>query len=183
MKQPPGYRWVVGQAPVTLAVAGMGCWFIYVWTQNSEAWPLALIGLAAMAWAAEANAQVARYKAWKRAWDSMAPDATLPAKLMVAQRVFLMAAIVLATGWYLAAHQDQPGYAAALAWLVVGIGLLPVLWLGRMLARRARRRSTERRRKAAPVAICARPVMAVPTLDAAYQALPEHCHRLLRGQG
>lgn len=183
MRKPSGLKGFVGQPPVTLAILGAGAFCLYAWYNNSEAGFLGIGALLAMGWAMEANAKVAQYKAWKRAWDSMAPgDAPVRMGDRPVVRFVAFFGMVAGVAYFLNGHIDQPGYRFGLIWLAAGVGLL-LLFGFIQLGRHAVHSSGSGRRPAArseAVAICVRrPLIPVPDLKGAYDALPAHCWQVL----
>lgn len=184
MKRPAGLRGVVGTPIVTLLVVAGACLGPYAWYVNPDAWPLALAGLCVIGWAAEANAAVAHYKAWKREWDAMGPGG---ARARVSDRpafkVAVLALTVVALAVFLSAHPDRPGYALAFNWLMGGGTCALVGWLAVRRFRSAARpfrASRTREREADAVSVCVRsPLIRVPDLKGAYGALPAHCWDVL----
>lgn len=183
MKRPGGLRGLVGQPIVTLAVMGAGGYCLYVWLTRPGATLLGLAALWVMGWTLNANGKVAEYKAWKRAWDGMAPDWRPHLSDHPIIRVGALAIVVSVVGLYLYGNYDRAGFPFALAWLAGGIGLIAAIALIRAIRRAGAHGSSRRARpgkRAAPVAICVpRAVLAVPSLERAYNQLPEHCWRVL----
>jgi hypothetical protein len=170
----------VGTPAVTCVVVGLCCWCLYIWYLNPDATLLGFAALAAMGWTHKANSEVARYRAWKRAWDSLAPGG--PPRRRTdhpAFQVAVVAMLAIAMGVYLDAHRDQPGYELALAWLEWG-GIALLIGSLAVLRHRSPARPIWRRRRpsrhADPVSVCVRgPLIQVPDLKGAYGALPRHC--------
>ena len=78
-------------------------------------------------------------------------------------------------GLYLAAHAGNPADALALVWLIITGIIVGAVALWRRRARRAPKATAE-----AAVGVCiSQPLMPVPTLRDAYQALPDHAKRVL----
>lgn len=184
MRRPKGIRWLVGQPIVTAPLVALGAYCLYVWYRDPDAAVLGIAALVAIGWAIEANTKVTEYKAWKRAWDGMAPGGARPrmAEHPVV-RVGALIVIALGIGYHLYSNADQPGYQFGLAWLVGGLGILMLLGLFRLIRRAIRALpggQSRRKARAETVSICVwRPVMAVPNLKRAYEALPGHCRRVL----
>jgi hypothetical protein len=184
MKKPPGLRGFAGQPVVTLAVLGLGGFLLYQWVLDADAWLPGIVALAMMGWVMKAHSDVAAYKAWKRAWDGMDPrGAPTPLLQRPGAKPGLAVLAVLLLGLFLYANREQPEYGAAFAWLVVGGVFVAVV----LLIRRGRRGAGvggSPPRAAAQmevVTICTRkPLIAVPDLRRAYEALPEHCWRVLK---
>lgn len=184
MKRPGGLGGLVGQPIVTLAVMGVGGYCLYLWLTQPGTTFLGLAALWVMVWTLNANGRVADYKAWKRSWDGMAPDARRPISDHPIIRVGALVIMVSGVGLYLYGNYGRAGYPFALAWLVGGLGLMAAIALVRAIRRAAPRLGFDRREQRshgpAPVTICvSKAVLAVPNLERAYSQLPEHCWRVL----
>lgn len=93
---------------------------------------------------------------------------------------FAAVAIVLLVLWYFLATIEQPGHALGAGLVSIWLVLAALYGLLRLM-RVGGRSSRARRAKApAPVALAiGRPLLPVPNLQAAYEALPDHCWRVL----
>jgi hypothetical protein len=187
MRKPSGLQAVVGQPIVTLAILGAGSFCLYLWYLDSDVAVLGLAALWAMGWTLNANTKVAEFRAWKRAWDSMAPGGPR-ARLSdsPAFRWLVLLAMAAAAGFYLYSNPDEPGFRFGFYWLGAGVALLLLFGLIQACRRAGRGLSGPRRRADPPaiVAVCvSRPVLRVPSLKGAYDALPPHCWRVLGGPG
>ncbi len=187
MRKPSGLAGLVGRPIVTLAALGVEAFGLYIWYCNPEALLIGITSLVMMGWTVKANAKVAEYRAWKRAWDDMGPGG---ARRLAADhpviRVGVFLAIAAGIGAYLYSDADQPGFQFALGWLGVGFAVLLLVGLARLGRRTIRSVPGSRRpiTRQAIVAICVgRPVIRVPSLKGAYGALPAHCWRVLGGPG
>ncbi len=187
MKRPDGLRGVVGTPVVTLLVVAGACLGPYAWYVNPDAWPLAVAGLCVIGWVANANAAVARYTAWKRQWDAMGPGGAPPrVSDRPAFKVAVLVLAVVALAVFLSAHPDRPGYALAFNWLMGGGTCALVGWLAVRRFRSTARpfwAPEPRHREADAVSLSVRaPLIRVPDLKGAYDALPEHCWRALNAR-
>lgn len=176
MREPPLNVRVLGH-PLTMATVGLGgMTMLYAsYQMGGEGILPAIITLILMASVSKAHDHMNGYRAWKRAWDGMAGSQATRASSRGRKMVGVAAIALVAV--YVAAHADQPDYALALGWmmLVAVVGGMVALW-------RLARRGSVARAKTAPadaVAICARPVVRVPSLAGAHQAMPAYCHRLM----
>jgi hypothetical protein len=187
MKRPGGLRGVVGTPVVTLLVVAGACLGPYAWYMNPDAWPLGVAGLWVIGWVANANAAVARYTAWKRQWDAMGPGGAAPrVSDRPAFKVAVLVLAVVALAVFLSAHPDRPGYALAFNWLMGGGICALVGWLALRRLRSTARpfwAPKRREREADVVGLSVRsPLIRVPDLKGAYDALPEHCWRALNAR-
>ena len=177
MNRPPIKTMLLGHPLIGLPIYGVGAFVLYQCWHDPSLWLFGVGALAAMSTAAKASDQADAYRNWKRAWDAMGDD--VPRRQNTALRQMMGILLVIMLGGYLAANRDQPGYAAALVWMVVvGVagGLFVVI---RSLMRRRRRKPAKQ--VILPVSIAVRrPLIASGDLMSAYRALPEHCQRLLR---
>ncbi len=177
MNPPPFRTRLLGHAIVFLPMSAVTLGTVWTVVLNHDAWPMLIVVAWLMNISLKANQQVAAYKAWKRAWDSMAPDA--PPRQRRSQRGLAIALIGLLTA-YLALTQDQPGHGLALGWMAAVAIVAVIVMTARVLFRRIRRAAP---RKAATVRICVtKPLLPVPSLRDAYVALPPYCQQLLGNQ-
>lgn len=179
MREPPAQTKLLASAPVFFGAWGMALWTAYQWTQHPAAWPLVLITGAGVAAVMKADAQVRAYRHWKAEWDAMAgaPPRRAPWLMLLGMALGVPFTVMLF------GIGQQSGSQAVLGVLLLILGPLLLLGLLQRLWRALRRRSRTRSARAKPVAVCVRrPLLPVPSLRAAYQALPPYCHDLLRGQ-
>jgi hypothetical protein len=184
MRKPSGLRGFVGRPIITAPILGTGSFCLYLWYLHQDAAVLGLAALWVMGWTLNANARVAQYRTWQRAWDSMGPEgAPRPAADHPAVRVGALVAIAAGVGFYLYRNGNQPGFQFAQAWLGLGLGALLLVGLAYLGHRTIRSFHGSQRRPAtrqATVAICVdRPIYPVPNLKGAFGALPAHCWRVL----
>lgn len=171
MNRPPFKTRLAGHPmialPMTIAALGSG----YATWADIQAWPLAALMLPLAGWSLEANTVMARYKAWKRQWEDLAPAKASHAPAN--RKPWAVGVMIAATFAYVAAHADQPSYGFALGWMVIGLAVLVAAMLWRK----------RRPRRAPPndlaTVIIRRPLMPVPSLQEAYRRLPPYCLRLL----
>lgn len=163
----------LGSALVVLPMAGITLWSVWQLFLNHEVWPMTALIAVLMGGVMRANEQVARYKAWKHAWDGMAPAPTSRTRR---PKTGLAIALVLLVAGYLGLTFDQPGHTMALGWMAA-----IVILAGIVATIRAIRARPARTPIATPlVAIVIRqPLLSVPDLTAAYKALPTHCWQVL----
>ncbi|MFZ5746910.1 MAG: hypothetical protein ACOY45_04545 [Pseudomonadota bacterium] len=140
----------------------------------------AIFGFAALTLAKHARARKA-YIAWKREWDDMAaPQTPLQASSRGVWKPWVGAALLALLGLFLATRADDPLYAGALVYLVLAVAIAGgVAW--RM--KRPRRGALTEATKPFAVTVCVRKsLLPVPSITAAYRALPSHCHALFAAQ-
>ncbi|WP_263588670.1 hypothetical protein [Sphingopyxis sp. GC21] len=176
MRPPPIQIRILGHPIVAMPVTGMGLFILWQWTQHPDLGVIAIGALAAMAVVGKANARRMAYVRWRRAWDSMADAEPATAR----GPKFANAAIALILPAGLLAYES--GKLDGVAGPLVSLGLLGLAFFaGRMMVRRWRR--SGHRAPAASrsdvVSVCARPVIAVPSMTDAYSALPAHCWHVL----
>jgi len=184
MKKPGGLRGFVGQPAVTLIAVGACLFLLYQWYLDGDAWFIGVAALVALIWIGKANSEVAAYRAWKQAWDAMAPQDARPG-VWQAPWVRPAGAVVavLLLGAFLITHRDDPDYAAALGWLLAMVALAALVGLARLGARSRRAARAAAPREPELVTVCVtKPLIGVPSLQAAYEALPEHCWRAINGK-
>ena len=176
MREPALRIRILGHPIVMVPVMGMGLFILYQWTQNPDLAFLAIVAFAAMALVGKASERQMEFVRWRKAWNAMADDAE-PARQgpMLAK---LAIATIVPAGFI--AH--EAGALDGLAGPATGIGLIAaILFAATMLLRRWR----ESRHRKAPasrsdvVSVCAKSVMAVPSMTDAYSRLPVHCWHVL----
>ncbi|MGA0546831.1 hypothetical protein ACO2Q1_16290 [Brevundimonas sp. VNH65] len=168
---------MLGHPLVTTGVWLAGLALLYgCWQSGGEGIVLLIPMFILMAWAGKAHDYMNGYRAWKRAWDGMAGQQ--PRRAARGWRKALAVVTIALTAVYLAVNVDQPGYGLSLGWmaLVAGVGCAILLW---RMVRRGKTTERKRRAKEHVVTVCARPVVRAPSLVAAYQAMPDYCHRLI----
>jgi hypothetical protein len=182
MRPPSAQTRLLASAPVFFGTWGIAAWSLYQVSQQDGAWPLLLLSGGAVAAVMKADAQVKSYKDWKRDWDHMGGGAALlPRKVKLGQVLGLILALPLLS---ILLFAGQHGGAQA----VLGVLLLfgaPVVAIAALVGlwRRVRRGRVKRAARVQPVSIAVRrPLLPVPSLSAAYQALPPYCQQLLKGQ-
>lgn len=173
--RPPEWRdATLGHPAVGLPLAGLGCFILYQWALDMALWPVGIGAVIVLRAVALASAKRAKFLAWKRAWDSY--DDTVPASRNRVGGNIVLAVLLLVMGLYMASHADQPGYRTGLAlMLIIVVGGSIALLARRVFQRLAQHRSS----RTNTVTICIRrPVVAVPSLAQAFNALPDYCQRL-----
>lgn len=124
---------------------------------------------------ATANEQVTQYRAWKRAWDGMAD--TPPRRiawLALARSVVAVAAVL-----YGLANFNDPQIRLGMAVIAAAFAIYGVTRLVQRI--RGLRPSRRRTKDGGVVSVAVRgPLLPVPTLQQAFNALPEHCLCLLQ---
>jgi hypothetical protein len=131
-----------------------------------------------------ANEQATKYRAWKLQWDALAPNGPPSPRRnggkLLTNAMLCLALLVGFLSWpYYAAH--AAGF--ALGWLCAHPAVLaiPVLVVLGLIVHRLRR-ARPNAKPAALVRVVAKRTLPVPTLDAAYRALPPYCHALFGRQ-
>ena len=118
--------------------------------------------------------EAAKYRAWRREWDSMDPDFVAPRG--ITRRVTNIATLIVVaavTLWMIATY-DDPGSAAHLIGPLLLIGL-PALWLARAVIRRKRRTASSQTWIVTQATTRALPA---PSVADAYARLPDYCRPL-----
>jgi len=169
---------LLGSPPVFYASNALTAFLLYQWTQDSAAGLLAMAAIIGTGVVMKHRDVMEDYKIWRLEWQLMSgvrPASKLP------QIVGLLIAVAVPAGFmahdtgllasWLPDGQLLIGYAIMLAGAIASFLLL------RGIVRWARR---PRRRKHQIVMICVkRRFVKVPTLEAAYRALPPHCHAVM----
>lgn len=174
MRVPPLRIRILGHPIVMIPVMGMGLFTVYQWTQHPELWVLGIAAIAAMALVGKASERRMEFVRWRQAWDSMADTEPAARGPMLAK---LAIALIVPAGFMAHASGALDGLAGPLA----SLGLLGLAVLaGTMIVRRWRsRRPARAASRSDVVSVCARPVIAVPSMTDAYSALPAHCWHVL----
>lgn len=178
MKRPSPATMLVGHPIPSMLALIAGLALIAAALRADEGgWVVILLVVIALARVGQAANQYNAYTAWKRQWDAMGDGPVRQLRLGRSGKRIILLGLVLAMGFYLYAQREQPGYAFAFGWMVVGgmVGGLVLL----VCALRARAGRKGRRMSDEPVTICARPLLPTPPVRRAYDALPEHCRRIL----
>lgn len=172
MREPPLRVRVLGHPVVMAPVLGAGLFILYQWTQHPDIWVLGLAAIAAMMLVGKASERRMEFVRWRKAWDSMddhPPASQWPMLTKLGIAILVPAGFL---GYESGALDRLVGPAILLA--ILAAMLAAGAMIVRRWSRRARAASTSD-----VVTACARPVMAVPSMSAAYAALPEHCLRVL----
>ena len=172
MMKPSTQSMLMGHPLVVVPVALCTLATLYAWSQNGEAWWLAIVMLVFMGRVMKASEARRDYLQWKREWDAMDPN---PASRMRPAHVagMLGCALLLVAG----AASDQVGPGAAVGGLILGA----FLWvIARSLLRGWSPSRRRRARTATPVRLAiARPVLPAMSIADCYAALPAHSRAVL----
>lgn len=173
MKKPSVITYMLASSPVFFGTVGLSIWLLYQWWLDPGIWPLiVMLGL----WCAtvvRADERVTAYRSWKAEWDMLDGKAPRPARR--GTLIGLLAVLLIAAFPTLAKLPPATQNAGTLAvlLLIVAFFVLRALWRWVRSPRRPRRT----KREVVTVVVKA-PIFPVPTLEAAYRALPEHCQQL-----
>ena len=127
-----------------------------------------------------ASQQADAYKAWKREWDAMTPQAPPRVRRRPSAWTWIIGFIVVGVvGLEWLGGADGRLMAWGAGFTLGGIGLAAVIVAAIRWLWRGRRRRPE----TFAVTVIARSVLPVPSLDGAYRALPDYCQRLLARPG
>ena len=172
MKQPFFLTYLLASSPVFFGTAGLSIWLLYQWWLDPGIWPLiVMLGL----WCGtigKASERVTAYRAWKAEWDMLDGQAPRSARrgTLIGLLVVLLIAAIPTLAKLPPATQNAGTLAALL--LVVAFFVLRALW------RRVGTRRPRRAKREIVTVVVKAPIFPVPTLDAAFRALPEHCRQL-----
>jgi O-antigen/teichoic acid export membrane protein len=177
MNRPPLKTRIAGHALVVGPLSLLAVWSVYALSQDTNRWPMTVLAVMLAGWSLNANEVMARYKAWQRAWNSMAP--ARPRSVAIPWRKLGAVVAIALPILYLGAHPERPGYSMALGGLIIGL-------LGLLLARLwqwVRHRKGRARQGDELVRVTVRrPLLPVPSLAQAYAALPDYCQHVLQGR-
>lgn len=174
MKAPSALSYLLASSPVFFGTVGLSIWLLYQWWLDPGIWPLIVMLGVWCGMIVRADERITVYRAWKAEWDMLGGE--LPRLARRRPLLGLLAVLFVISVPTLAKlpPATQNGVALAVLLVVLGYFLLRGLWRWRRTARRRARRV-----KPEIVTVVVRgPVFPVPSLDAAYRALPEHCLRM-----
>ena len=175
MRVPPLRVRILGHPIVMVPVMGMGLFILWQWTQHPELGVLGIVAVVAMALVGKASERRMEFVRWRQAWDSMADVEPAPRGPLLAK---LAIAFIVPAGVFAVESGALDGVAGPLAGLgLLGLAILAATMIVRWWRNCPRHARAASRSDAASV--CARPVIAVPTMTDAYSALPAHCWQVL----
>ena len=170
MREPPAPVRFIAHPVVALPSAGMCALVLYACAQDPSGWPAGLIALLWGGVTLKASEAMKRYRDWQRAWNAMAEPVARPP---VRARPWMGALQVAGMAAYFASNLDRTGHDIALTCTMLAGTAAAVAALVRRLRSTGRHPSPDRQH---PVAVAvARPILPVPGLEAAYDALPAYC--------
>lgn len=177
MRQPPHRVLLLGHPVVAMPVLGLCAFLLYGWSQHPEAWPVGGAALLFGGWTMRACETANQYRAWRKAWDSMAEPIARRALSNHLGKLVIAALVV--GGFTLADMGAIPGGTGS-ALMGIAIVAAPLATLAMLMKRW---RSSKARRTTAqvePVRIAiTRPAFPMPSLEDAYASLPEHSQRVM----
>jgi len=195
MNRPSLVSFAIGNllsVPAILAVTGFACYRWGTQQRHGEyiSWLVPAAALMASKASLAARGRLAEYRRWSRAWDAMSGAggnrATGRARSHPRRTVLAWAAWVGLGLWLCNPHPQFAGtpvrgiYATAFSALTLWGVLVPVIGTARWIRRRVRAISVPRKRD--PVVAIALPVpRSSPTVATAAAAVPDYCHRLMKG--
>lgn len=177
MREPPARVRFVGHPLVSLPIMGVCGFCLYAWSQNPGAIVVGVGAAICLAWTVRARTVMSQYRAWHRAWNSMA-EPRAPRSLMP-RLVTALIAVAVIGGFAAAESGVGSDTGPALAGLAVIGGFTAAVAVAiwalakRLRSGRASRARTDRRD--CVTVMVTRPILPVPELKDAYSALPRHC--------
>lgn len=182
MRPPSTQTTLLASGPVFFGSWGLAIWSGYQWTQHPDAWPVAIGFGVLIAAVMKADEQVKAYRAWLREWNALGGDVPHARGKPSLWTILAMMVAVPLLSLLIYAGQHGGGQAVTGVLLIFGapvLGIVALVKLWRAIRRRRAKRSA--RVQTAQIVIKG-PIVLVPSLDAAFQALPGYCHELLGGQ-
>lgn len=181
MNRPPLIAYLIGNTPVALGVVGLGLFALYqCWTGELN-WPAGLAAVLAMSACINASERISQYRSWKRAWDAMEDAPPVPPRPWKEAARRLLGLALLALGLaYMVANRNAPEYQLGLAAMIVLLAAAVIIWIVQRWRRVRRADSDSASDPIVAISVTA-PLIAVPHLRVAFQRLPDHCLRALRG--
>lgn len=182
MREPPARVQFIGQPLVSTPIMGLCGFAIYAWSQNPQAIIVGIGAIIGLIWTGKAQNTMNQYRRWKKAWDGMAePAAPKPAGPMLGKAII---ALLVVGGFALAAGGGMPAGGGAVEGLVmIGAVIAGTVLLARRAlsgGRTGRAAKAKATTATVPVRVAVtRPVLAVPDLKGAYDALPAHSWRAI----
>lgn len=175
MNRPRFGYFVIGH-PIALLLATVLILFgIYRWTQDSTSWPLTVIGFGFMGLSSNASDKVEQYRRWKRAWEDMDGRPPKSSGRLRKSISFLAGIVCVLVAFNVVAKPQRP--------LVIygACAVIGSILVWRLMQRLLRRIRTRRAETVDSVSVCIqKSVLPVPSLEQAFNALPAHCHSVLR---
>ena len=169
MNPPPVHVRLLGSRPFVLGSTASTLLLGAGSLEVPNLWFFAALSLGVALAAAKAEPAAQAYQRWRRDWAALGGDGTRRKR---GSSIPIFVGMGLAA-LYLASPPDGRS-----ALLTVGLLIACVVAVGYGLVRLARRRPHRGTRDIEPVAVCiAAPIYSVPSLQEAFGALPEHCHR------
>lgn len=173
MKQPSFLTYLLASSPVFFGTTGLSIWLLYQWWHDPGIWPLIVVLGLWCGTVIRADERVTAYRSWKAEWDMLGGKAARPARrgmLIGLLVVLLVAAIPM-----LARLPPETQNAGTLGAVLFGAAFFVLRALWRWIRRRRRRRGA---RREIVIVVVKAPVFPVPTRDADFRALPDHCRQL-----
>jgi threonine/homoserine/homoserine lactone efflux protein len=177
MMRPSTSTLVIGYPPVTGALLLLDGFFGYLAVFGSAPGWVGVVALICAGGLAKTSSEAARYRAWRRDWEAMDPDAGMKPKGTFLRSIGI---ILVAAFCLLAFAQLGPAFAdpssPALVIVLLMTAALAFFWVA---ARWLRTRRQTRLTKEWIVSQCARRPLPAPSAKDAYAALPDYCRPLL----
>lgn len=170
---------LLASPPVFFGAWGMAIWSGYAWTQHPDAWPVAVGFGVLVAAVMKADEQVRAHAAWVREWNALAGIAPKRTNwpFLIGMVLGLVLLVLLADAYSQGGSQAALGVLLLFGAPIIALACVQSLW------RWVRRGRAKRTARMQPVRVAVkRPLLPVPSLDAAYHSLPPYCQQLLRGQ-
>ena len=181
MREPPIRVRLIGNPLVAIPIYGLSGLALYGWSQEPSAFIIGIPAIFCAVWTFNAQKIMGRYRDWHRAWEAMAePKPRRP--VMPRLVAGLIAALVIGAFVLSESGMGQEVASALAGVLVLGTALAAIavaLW-ALMKRLRSRTRGVTDRRDCVAVVVT-RPILPVPDLKDAYNALPEHCWQAING--
>ena len=182
MREPSAQSKLFASPPIFFGTWGCAAWSVCQLSQHPDAWPLAILFCGCLVPVMKADKQIKAYRDWKRDWDNVGGGTAPPPRKVKAVHVLGLILALPLLSILLFAGQHGGSQAVVGVFLILGAPIVAMAGLVR-LWRMARRGGAKRAARVQPVRIAVRrPLRPVPSLSAAYQALPPYCQELLRGQ-
>ena len=183
MREPPIRVRLIGNPLVAIPIYGLSGLALYGWSQEPGAFIIGIPAIFCAVWTFNAQKIMGRYRDWHRAWEAMAePKPRRP--VMPRLVAGLIAALVIGAFVLSESGMGQEVASALAGVLVLGTALAAIavalLALMKRLRSRKRTRAVTDPRDCVAVLVT-RPIVLVPDLKDAYNALPEHCRQAING--
>lgn len=172
MKPPSALDYLIGNNVVAIGLAALTLFAAIRYLAIGDTGWLFLGGMACLVFAGPAHGRVSKYGHWKRQWDAM--NDTPPRPGSGARFIGGLLAWGVMAFWARSAA-DDPGATVPITLFWIATALMGGVLAMRLIRPLFRPRPS----KAISVQVCVAKPISAPTLQGAYDALPDYCRAIL----